>query len=200
MDDGTAKGGGLDPGAALLFGALLGLVVGASWGVSRICSDFNEWPGWIQAIGSLIGIATAIYVPWRQRQLERADELRDRHLQAQAVGILVVHDLRVLQGTLERALPQRALEHLSVGPPRSLEDSVGEFWKMGEVGGLLTLLLGVLRANRDLLVPLEGAPPGIEFDYMEAVRLSQDRIRSAIALCIEAVRGIDAMLDVGAPE
>ncbi|HEL5025707.1 TPA: hypothetical protein UOA81_000876 [Stenotrophomonas maltophilia] len=65
--------------------ALVLLVIGVGFGVLSAWALFYEWgssptskpvdmAAWTQAIGSLVGIALALYVPWRQRRNQINDE------------------------------------------------------------------------------------------------------------------------------
>lgn len=47
--------------------------IGQSYGLTR-----NEWPGWLQAVGSIFAILVAVWVPWQQvEQQRRAQETKD---------------------------------------------------------------------------------------------------------------------------
>jgi len=57
--------------AALVFALLVALVaIGASMGLKS-----SDWAAWVQAIGSLIGLSIAVWVPFKINQNER----RERH-------------------------------------------------------------------------------------------------------------------------
>jgi hypothetical protein len=63
-----------------------------SWVFPWFCVTQSEWAAWTQAIGSILAIGLAVYVPWRQRSFQIADarkqEKLDRANELQVIRIM----------------------------------------------------------------------------------------------------------------
>ncbi len=94
--------------APLVITAVMGLAAG-------LClAPVREWESvkltdWIQAVGSLIAIGVAIYVPWQLQKVARRREMFDRRAQIRATAILVLHDLQALMHAINRALEEKSI-------------------------------------------------------------------------------------------
>lgn len=70
-----------------------------------------DWPAWVQAIGSIAGIATAIYVPWKQRQQARNDEQEAREEKRRVMRTALEAAVRQYRGSLGACYRFLELDH-----------------------------------------------------------------------------------------
>ncbi|QYY30274.1 hypothetical protein K2O51_23165 [Cupriavidus pinatubonensis] len=56
--------------------AIVGIAMAIATAQSIFCLDASAWASWVQAIGSIVGIGIAIYVPWRQQQNQIVERRR----------------------------------------------------------------------------------------------------------------------------
>ena len=106
----------------------------------------SDIPAWVQAIGSVVAIGVAVYVPWKQhkRELEQAEkvdklkakalanaiympflELRGKAAGAQA-NLTANYDLYVSLGQYNK------IERVKIRVPNALERHISEMWILGE--------------------------------------------------------------------
>jgi hypothetical protein len=79
--------------AFLAFGLITDLIlVGRECGLSK-----SDWAAWVQAVGSIIAIAIAIWVPYKQKQDAAAADVKDRHEEARRVCLAIRDELTMLQ-------------------------------------------------------------------------------------------------------
>ncbi|MBD8627676.1 hypothetical protein IFT64_12090 [Oxalobacteraceae sp. CFBP 8753] len=85
--------------------------VGRHYGLTRV-----DWPGWLQAVGSVWAILVAVWVPWQQAE---ANERREKQKEADDVAALLRSIRTELSGTLDRAqnVFGGALDKLPRGKP-----------------------------------------------------------------------------------
>jgi hypothetical protein len=118
-------------------------------------SDVMTWveahpgtAGWAQAIGAILVVIVAIWVPARQRRTARADAERERRLRARSLLILIGPELLELRVDIERALRALSdretfelqsgflLENLTVDLPPLIARNIDELYLFGEPAGL----------------------------------------------------------------
>jgi len=77
-----------------------------------------DWPAWVQAVGSLVGIAIAIAVPWAQHRLAEKRDRRAASARARAISLAHLEFFR------EHKLKIDAVESYfhSMGLPRQAND------------------------------------------------------------------------------
>ncbi|SFN07474.1 hypothetical protein [Dokdonella immobilis] len=76
-------------GAFFVMGFFLGGIFFADDGWIVALAKNPDAPEWAQGIGSLVAIAIAIYVPWKQRQNEAADRAAQDRRQARAIAAML---------------------------------------------------------------------------------------------------------------
>ncbi|WP_454763317.1 hypothetical protein [Cupriavidus campinensis] len=79
---------------------------------SVFCLDASAWASWVQAIGSVVALAIAIYVPWRQgknseelAQREADEQRRIVDFETASVAMDVKSFLRILETVVSIQLP-----------------------------------------------------------------------------------------------
>lgn len=83
---------------SLALTALMTFVVGRWYDLSR-----DQWPAWVQAVGSVLAILSAVWIPWQQSESTReAEELREQ----EAVRGM----LRSIRAEIESALSYTKME------------------------------------------------------------------------------------------
>lgn len=93
-------------GGALVLGVLLQFTIG--WGVISAWLGGPDASGWVQAIGSLIGLAIAIGVPWRTHIAERKLRREEARAQALAAALSIREELEQLLGFAQDTVNQIA--------------------------------------------------------------------------------------------
>ncbi|WP_394313078.1 hypothetical protein [Labrys neptuniae] len=142
---------------ALAFGAIAGISVGVWAGkgyptLSVWPTSSSDWAAWIQAIGSIVGIGIAIYVPWAQAKAESraraAEDLKaetERAANAYGLRCLILDDLKHLTRYLQLATIKEPIE-----VPQSLKEHEAKLYLLGEPGTSILVGLSRLYAlNRD---------------------------------------------------
>ncbi|MFB9112062.1 hypothetical protein QSH39_014865 [Xanthomonas arboricola pv. corylina] len=103
----------------------------------------SEWPAWVQAIGSILGIAVAIAIPLRIQQREQQLAVEDKRLRLISYSIAMIPAAESFKGALNRA--KNIIDHYewSVGPqlndaadfaqvPEELQSRVADLHEVGE--------------------------------------------------------------------
>ena len=153
---------------------------------------------WIQAFGTLIALAVAIWVPFRIHKSERRELEKDRIRQGQGIALRVMHVLRALDGQIERALSGIESEYqdeapefkdLAIAVPQPIEDVLDQLWLMGSAGGSILHAVSTLQTNK-----IENANVneiGHVFD------LAVERLESVRRDIADALEAIDQIVDSG---
>lgn len=71
------------------------------------------WPAWIQAVGTILAIGVAIFVPWKQQRNRAQERADDRRLRAHSLAIALYPELLELKPKIHRA--RGALEDVKGG-------------------------------------------------------------------------------------
>jgi hypothetical protein len=107
---------------------------------------------WLQAVGAIIAVAVAIWVPARQHSVARADAEIERRLKARSLALRLLPSLLELEQQVQRAtektkavslgMPGPVIVQLvsdaTVGIPRELADEVDQLYLLGEKAGFPT--------------------------------------------------------------
>lgn len=155
----------------LLLGVVIGAAtVGALAAMVHTWGHVNDWPAWLQAVGSLLGIAIAIGIPWWLNERQWARSEADRKVKARALALLLMPELLALRTFVagqKKALSgedvydeafefhaKRAhfIEQMRLDSGEQFAANVKELYLFGEdLGGDLTQLLAfVAQHNRDV--------------------------------------------------
>ncbi|MGX9698135.1 hypothetical protein ACWYXK_14205 [Janthinobacterium lividum] len=105
-------------GCALVTGGLIN--VGLQQGLKA-----SDWAAWVQAVGSVIGIALAIYVPARQNTLQRRRESQREAEEISATLKGIKSEIQALQTNLEENVGDE-LRKISPGTPFKTEILIRE--------------------------------------------------------------------------
>lgn len=88
----VSNGSGRDAIVLTVFGFAFGILSAwglfYSWGTAPATKPV-DLPAWTQAIGSILAIGLAIYVPWKQRSYQIADTIKQEELERAKAGELV---------------------------------------------------------------------------------------------------------------
>ncbi len=118
--------------------------------------DVLDWfelhPGlavWLQALGVMVALGIAIWVPYRTAKAQRERDAADRQIQAQGLAVAIHAALATLDQAMEKAVDTaHGLEELIVDPPRTILENIHNLWRMGPAGSLVLRVLGGLEDHR----------------------------------------------------
>lgn len=93
--------------AVLLFGLVFGIVAGlAIYAIAYPMFQSENWAAWVQAIGAIVALCIAIWIPQQERRLQAdkdaLSELRRRFELLQALAVLANHAARAMQSTTRK--------------------------------------------------------------------------------------------------
>lgn len=194
-----------------------------SWGRTSLCAAFiavgfllafcllgaigpvnfgKDAPAWMQAVGSLIAIAVAIFVPWRQRQQQLLDsqrkERKDIEREAQLLSVMhgaLFQPIEMLRGNSELVLTfvGHPLEVRST-LPEDIFDRAPEFDQfrsslhlMGDTG----IDVNVIISREDhlrLLLRVLRSHPTLESDFQEKARRALTKTQSMAVAILPKLR------------
>ncbi|WP_423179753.1 hypothetical protein [Stenotrophomonas sp. CASM110] len=108
-----------------------------------------DWPAWVQAIGSVVGIAVAIYVPWRQRRLARIDEEQVRKDKVKIMRMALSAAAGQYRGSLAAAFQyleeahevRKRLPKNGIRRPLEFDQFRSELYLLGEQGERVNRLI-----------------------------------------------------------
>ncbi|MBX3520468.1 MAG: hypothetical protein KF835_10690 [Xanthobacteraceae bacterium] len=180
--------------ATLLVAAVIALVFGIPLGAFlQIFSSKQQidWAAWFQAIFSILGIAIAIYVPWRIHQREREEKAHEQKLQAHGIALLLKPELITLKGALERRLKSQEITG-TVLLPTGLKESLDRLYLLGPAGGELLVAASIIMAEPSL-------PEGYVFPQHagKLFRLHKERMQIALDSVNSALSKLDDVLATG---
>lgn len=99
----------------LLYGTAIGLIIGYLSGLHTtnispagfkawLQAGGQEFPAWVQAVGAIIGIAVAIFVPWWQHREIESERKQEMRLRARSMAYAIFPSFAVLEITAKRVL------------------------------------------------------------------------------------------------
>jgi len=150
----------------------------------KVDKDVGQfWPAWAQAIGSLLGIGIAMYIPWRQRQQQLSDARAssEREQQRERASVLTmqaalfqpIEGFRAHCAILPKWIDAPLAERQQI--PVSSFDRAPEFDQFRptlHLMGALGIRVSMLIALQDLLrgmLPTLHTLPDIDGPYRERV-------------------------------
>lgn len=159
------------------------------------CSlTISEQAAWVQAIGSLLAIGIAIYVPWRQRSHTIADEKRRDQERAKLAATALYPAIDQFRASLINLLKFSELSHEarrsmpSTGILRPLEFDQfrTDLHLLGELGHRVNRLIGKFDIARNAAMAVRNMKvvPAATIDKMKAEfpKLIEEAIQCAKAL------------------
>ncbi|MBN5145911.1 hypothetical protein JY412_04020 [Stenotrophomonas maltophilia] len=116
------------------------------------CADVAagiDWAAWVQAVGSVVGIAVAIYVPWRQRQHLINDERLLRQDKIKLMRTALEAAARQYKGSLAAAFHFLEMDHAARkqvpedGPrrPTEFDQFRPDLYLLGDLGEQINRLI-----------------------------------------------------------
>lgn len=176
---------------ATLIAAVFGLPAGAL--LQRLSTNVTiDLAAWTQAIGSIVGIAVAIYVPWKIHRREIAEKAQERRLEAQGMAILLIPEITELLNVIASETTTTTLI-----PPKPLPPVLARFldrmYILGETGGHLLVIAVALQSDARALDAARRnirfrAPTGRALRSMQLERMNQ--LRHAARDAISGLQGI----------
>lgn len=126
----------------------------------------SDWPAWVPAIGTLVAIGVAIWVPWRQHQLQIRHEKTKDDLKARAMANAIYIHFLGLKAKTEGAKANLSkhysahiiarqfnmLERLKIVVPDVFNHDMDRFWILGEKAAIPLLQAISIAQQYDNLV------------------------------------------------
>lgn len=156
----------------------------------------------IQAVGSLIAIATsliaitiAIWVPFRIHSNQERERQREIRLRGQAMALLIDPLLRAIDGEIEHLGTLRPEDPSQIDLPESIMSLSDHMWLMGEAGGSVLQLIGIIQIHNRILEETPILPIDMEEEQrLEFARLFHERLGFARECISEALAAIDRLI------
>lgn len=114
-------------------------------------------PAWVQAIGTLLALAIAIYVPRRIHGREAKERADDQRRQGQGIALLIGHTLRTLEGEIHRTINKIdriikkgepvKFQEMVIDIPQLIQAEVNRLWLMGPAGDRILHVVSTLEAT-----------------------------------------------------
>jgi len=129
----------------------------------------SEAPAWVQAIGSIVAILVAVFVPYLQRHTETEDRRRQEALVARSFGTVMLRELTTFKGRIERdrkcarsAGPTEIVSIQKDTIPQDIWDNGERLHQLGTAGHHVLLAMNAVRLARENLTggrlsPTDGA-------------------------------------------
>jgi hypothetical protein len=159
--------------------------------------DHEALAAWVQAIGAIVAIIGAFLIAYfegrRAKVREEARGVReeaDRLRRAQGLALMLQPELRAFEGRVEQHI-LHAIDR-SPTPPKSILDHADQLHLLGEAGGAILQMIGVL--NADAWMVRRSIP---EEELAQFDKLRAERLQIARACCAEAVRGLERIIQAG---
>jgi hypothetical protein len=168
-------------------------------------------PAWVQAIGAIIALAVAIYVPnsLHKKEVARADA--ERRLKARALAVAIFPELLEIQVKLDRALDiisnklvtdlgsrvQFHLDQMKIETPPILRSSLDNLYLLGDAAGVpLMQLISVSEQYERLREKATiGIIPGVQLDPSDIKKALQPHLEVIGRLVGEAEQGLHPIHD-----
>ncbi len=155
----------------------------------------NQNAAAIQVVGTLFAIAIAIWVPFNIHSNETSTREREIRLKGQAIALLIDPLLRAIDGEIE----SKSLVHEAGSSPIEIPDTIlslsRDLWLMGESGGNVLQLIGILQAHNSLLEQTISLPIDMEKEERrEFARIFHERLNLARECLRDALAAIDVLL------
>ena len=155
----------------------------------------SEGAAWVQAIGSILAIGVAIWVPSNIHLNETRRRENEIRLKGQAIALLIKPLLLVIDRQIERERTPRRDGPIAIEVPKELLTLSKDFWQMGEAGGYVMQLIGTLQTHNRLVEDTISLPIDMEEeDRLEYSRLYRERLKLARDCIGNASSSIDDLL------
>lgn len=155
----------------------------------------SEAAAWVQAIGSIIAIGVAVWVPFKIHSNETHKKESEIRLKGQATALLIQPLLLVVDGQLERQAFLRPSGAIQIEIPDELLNLTKDFWQMGAAGHHLMQLIGALQSHNGVVRDTISYPMDMEDEEREEYsRLYHERMDIARACIKDANSAIEDLL------
>lgn len=147
----------------------------------------SSLPAWVQAVGSVVAIFTAIWISWRQScqaqkladgQRERDD--RERRLLARSLALAINPELWEMKAKLMRAGASE--QPIVIDIPPVLVDSVDRLYLLEGAGEEVQQFLALSRQYNRMLSEITGVPhsPQQTEDCIHQLKIAEEILDSAL--------------------
>lgn len=135
--------GFVEAAGSAVYYVLAGGAVGYCWGAVHEWSS-KDLAAWMQAIGAILAVGVAIYIPAKQRANARADVERELRRKAKGLAIALAPDVLLISkqavnavDTFKRAGDYRTQNKgdVRIDEPRIIPNSLENLYLLGEVVG-----------------------------------------------------------------
>ena len=155
----------------------------------------NQNAAAIQAVGTLLAIAIAIGVPFKIHLNQTRKQEREIRLKGQAIALLIEPLLRTIDEEVDREGFVRPEGPHRIEIPETILSLSRDLWLMGEAGGNVLELIGILQTHNRLLGRTISMPIDMEEEERrEFSRLFHERINLARECLRDAFAAIDTLL------
>ena len=155
----------------------------------------NQNAATIQAVGTLLAIAIAIWVPFKIHSNETRRREREIRLKGQAIALLIEPLLRAIDGQIDREGFVRPEGSRQIEIPETILSLSRDLWLMGEAGGNVLQLIGILQAHNRILEDTISVPADMdEEERREFSRLFHERLNLARECLTDAFAAFDMLL------
>ena len=164
-------------------------------GYARRMEWLNQNAPAIQAVGTLLAIAIAIWVPFKIHRNEARRGEREIRLKGQAIALLIEPLLRAIDGQIDREGIVRPEGPNPIEIPEEILSHSRDFWLMGEAGGNVLQLIGILQTHNRILEETVPLPTDMdEKERREFAHLFHERLNLARKCLRDAFAAIDILL------
>ncbi len=195
-----------------VFGAVF-VLVSAPW--LGVLSKDGAWVGlggWAQAIGSVIAVLAAAYVPWRIAKERAAAAEQERRFKARSLAIALYPELTELKEKLRAAttaldligsdLPLSVFDprtKLAVEIPPVITGCIFEFYLLREVGDEIQQVLAFVRQFNRMVAQWDNTKVPKKASVQEARQFMYEtlepHLRQARERCNGAIKGLAPIHD-----